>query len=399
MSAWGIYAMYYLGRVNFSIAVPALEGDAQFSAAQLGAFTAGFFWAYSLGGIPSGWVADRYGVRWIVGAGMVGSGLMNLLFISADSFGMALAAWSANGVFQSLGWAPLLGGIGRWVPEDVSDRVRAAFGSCFVAGTAITFALGAVLVDLFGIEILFTGAAMVLVPVGVIWWLAVRDVVSNEVVRSGDKEPLGPVLWLLPPSAAIGAAYVALLVWTPSYFVNVHGLTISRSGLYSAALPAIAIGATVAVGRRLRQTEGRRPALIVAILLVASSVGLGSIPLASGLAAAFVLIAVTTALVSITSSLVLGLFPSMTSPKRVAFAAGVFAFAFNMGGGAGAPVIGRLLDQGRWDQAFLLLAVIVAAGAIWTGGWYSVGRLSSPVPSPAQRLSSTSAIRNRQDDD
>jgi predicted MFS family arabinose efflux permease len=248
------------------------------------------------------------------------------------------------------------------------------FGSCFVAGTAITFALGAVLVDSFGTDILFTGAAMVLIPVGVVWWLAVRDIVSTEVVRFADKDSVGPLLWLLPPSAAIGAAYVALLVWTPAYFVNVHGLTISRSGLYSAALPAIAIVATVVVGRLLGQTDGRRPALIVAMMLVASSIGLGSIPLASGLTSAFALIAVATALVSISSSLVLGLFPSMTSPKRVAFGAGIFAFAFNMGGGAGAPIIGRLLDQDRWDHTFLLLAAIVAAGAIWTGGWYSTQR-------------------------
>lgn len=386
LAAWSVYAMYYLGRVNFSVAVPELESDASFSASQLGAFAAGFFWLYSLGGVPAGRLADRVGVRWLVGGGMVGSGLMNLVFVATDSFEIALVAWSANGLFQAMGWSPLLGGIGRWVPEKDSGRILGAFGSCFVAGTAITFALGGVLVDRFGTDILFTGAAAVLIPVGLWWLAAVRDTVTVDVARTAGDGSIRRLLWLLPTGSAIGVAYVALIVWTPAYFVGVHGLTIGRSGLYSAALPGIAIVATIAAGRRFRRTEGERPAVVVAALLVATSVALAVVPFAPGLVAAFAAIAVVTALVNTASSLLLGLFPPMTAPMNVAFAAGIFALAFNIGGGAGAPAVGRLVGRGQWDQTFFLLAAVVGGGAIWTGGWYAASPdLSAQTPNPLGR--------------
>ena len=70
------------------------------------------------------------------------------------------------------------------------------------------------------------------------------------------------------------------------------------------------------------------------------------------------------------SSLVLGLFPRMTYPGGVAFASGIFALAFNLGGSAVSPLIGRFVGQDSWDLVFLFLAGSVLAGAVWTYVWY-----------------------------
>lgn len=379
-SAWSVYAVYYLGRVNFSVAVPRLGDEAGLQATEIGTLAAGFFWVYSLSALPVGRLADRYGARLLVGLGLVGSGIVNVLFVLlSGNFALSLVIWSANGVFQAMGWTPLAGGLGRWVSEERAGRVIASFGSCFVAGTALTFAVGGLIVERAGVEAVFLAAAAVLVPIGVVWWIGVRDPVPVKTSDDPSGGPVTRVLWLLPPSAAIGVAYVALIVWTPAYFVEEHALSVGRSGLLSAALPAISILVTIVAGRWFRSSVGAEAVLKGGVVLTATAVMLLLISRASNLATGFAAIAAATALVGASASLVLGLFPRMTAPGRVALASGIFSLAFNLGGGAGSPVIGRFVDREAWDLVFVFLAGCVLVGALWSYGWYARSRRAPPA--------------------
>ena len=300
---------------------------------------------------------------------------MNVLFIlTIENYILSLVFWSANGIFQAMGWTPLMGAVGHWASDKGAGRVIASFGSCFVAGTALTFALGGLIVERGSVEAVFIAAAVVLIPVGVAWWIGVRDPIqpSSDANRPGGS--ITRALGLLPPAAAIGAAYVALVVWTPAYFVEVHKEAVRRSGLLSAAMPSIAIGATIALGRWFRHSAGPGTALKGAIVLGATAVALAMVSQATGLLAGFTIVALATALVGASSSIVLGLFPRMTSPTSVAMVSGIYALAFNLGGGAGSPVVGRLVDQDAWDGVFLFLAGSVLIGTVWIVGWYMWAR-------------------------
>ena len=379
VAGWSVYAIYYLGRVNFSVAVPGLGEEQGLEATRIGALAAGFFWVYSLSAVPVGRLADRIGARLLVGLGLVGSGLMNVLFIlTIHNFALSLVFWSANGIFQAMGWTPLMGAIGRWVSVKGAGRIISSFGSCFVAGTALTFALGGFIVERGGVESVFIAAATVLIPVGIAWWIGVRDPIrpSSSANRPGGS--ITRALGLLPPAVALGAAYVALVVWTPAYFVEVHNQAVGRSGLISAAMPTIAIGAILAIGRWFRHPRGPGSALRGGLVLGATALALATVSQASGLLTGFVTVAVATALVGASSSIVLGLFPRMTSPAGVALVSGIYSLGFNLGGGAGSPVVGRLVDQDAWDGVFLFLAGSVLAGAIWILGWYLWARSRLP---------------------
>ena len=370
-AGWSVYAVYYLGRVNFSVAVPGLGDERGLEATRIGALAAGFFWVYSLSAVPVGRLADRIGARLLVGLGLVGSGAMNLLFIlTIDNFALSLFFWSANGIFQAMGWTPLIGAVGRWASDRGVGRVTVSFGSCFVAGTALTFAAGGFIVERAGVNAVFLAAGTVLIPVGVAWWIGVRDPITppSDVTSPGGSS--ARAFWLLPPAAASGAAYVALVVWTPAYFVEVHDQAVGRSGLLSAAMPAIAIVAIIALGRWFQDATGPDPALRGALVLTATAAALATVSQATGLLAGFVTVAVATALVGASSSLVLGVFPRVTSPAGVALVSGFYALTFNLGGGAASPVVGRLVNRDAWDGVFLFLASAVLAGAIWTFGWY-----------------------------
>ncbi len=374
-SAWSVYALYYLGRVNFSVAVPRLDEQTGLDPGQIGALAAGFFWVYSLSAVPIGRLADRYGARWLVGIGLVGSGLMNLLFVVVSgSFMASLVVWSINGVFQAMGWTPLAGGLGRWVSDERAARVIASFGSCFVAGTALTFAIGGLIVDRAGVDAVFLAAAGVLTPLGIIWWIGVRDPVTRVEETRPERGSMGRTLWLLPTAAAIGIPYVALIVWTPAYFVEVHALSVGRAGLLSAALPAVSIAAILLLGRWFRASRGSSAVLKGGIMLTITSALLFAVGQSPDLPAGFAAIALSTALVGASSSLVLGLFPRMTASKGLALGSGLFALAFNLGGSASSPIVGRFVGGEDWDLVFAFLAGCVLVGGLWSFGWYAHAR-------------------------
>ena len=117
-------------------------------------------------------------------------------------------------------------------------------------------------------------------------------------------------------------------------------------------------------------------------MLAATAAALAMVSQASGLMAGFATVAVATALVGASSSIVLGLFSRMTSPAGVALVSGFYALAFNLGGGSGSPVVGRLVEEDAWDRVFLFLAGSVLVGAVWTIGWYLWAKSHLPTEEP-----------------
>ncbi len=96
------------------------------------------------------------------------------------------------------------GAIGRWVSEKGAGREIASFGSCFVAGTAVTFALGGFIVERGGVEAVFIAAATVLIPAGVAWWIGVRDPIQPSSSANRPRGSIIRALGLLPPAVHLG---------------------------------------------------------------------------------------------------------------------------------------------------------------------------------------------------
>ena len=59
-------AVAYLDRVCISTAAPAMKADLGLTDAQMGLVFSAFTLAYALFEVPSGWLADRFGARWML---------------------------------------------------------------------------------------------------------------------------------------------------------------------------------------------------------------------------------------------------------------------------------------------------------------------------------------------
>lgn len=364
-AGWWAYALYYVGRANLSIAVPGLESESGFGPAEVGVFVAGFFGAYSVTQVFVGRMSDRIGARWLVGAGLVGSGLMNILFVVSNSFVLAMVAWTLNGVFQGIGWPPLIAGVSRWVTGVKASQVSAAFGTSYVAGTVLALALGGVLVAWGGISTLFFAAGIFLIAVGIAWWIGIRDPMPERAPRKAAEGSMNTALWLLPPAALAGVAWMTLAIWTPAYLIEVHDFSIEEAGFSTAAMAAVSLPVMLVVGVFFRSPSGGRPAQMVAAVLAVTAISIAAIPISSTLIWAVAVIFIATALANASSSVVLGFLPKWAAPNGIGFASGVLSLGFSVGGGAGALVVGHLISIGSWSTVFYLSAGCALMSAAW----------------------------------
>ena len=59
----------YMDRSNLSIAAPLLKDELHLSASQLGILLSAFFWTYAGCQLLSGWLVDRFDVKWVFVSG------------------------------------------------------------------------------------------------------------------------------------------------------------------------------------------------------------------------------------------------------------------------------------------------------------------------------------------
>jgi sugar phosphate permease len=366
---WVAYVVYYFGRTNLSVAVPGLESEGGLGPQDIGLLVASFFWVYSLTQVIVGQLADRFGSRWLVGVGLVGSGVMNALFIHAGSFTLALIWWSLNGMFQGLGWPPLIAGLSRWLTGPRAAQASAAYGTSYVAGTVLTLAAGGFIVAWGGTAAVFNVAAVVLILAGIIWFVMVRDPVPRGHHSTRRSSSMLPTLWLMPAAALVGVGWMTLVIWTPEYLTSVLGMSISSAGLNAAAMAAVSLPVMVLVSLRFRSAIGRRSSRIAGAVIVITGLSFLLVPWSHGDVWVLGAFALATSLANASSSIVLGFLPRVSAPERVGLASGIFSLSFSVGGGFGALIIGGLIGEGSWDIVYFVAGAAAVLGALWIFAW------------------------------
>ncbi len=117
---WGLVALMviamtisFIDRGNLSVAAPAMVADMKLSAWTMGLLLSAFFWTYALFQIVSGWLSDRFEVRWVYAIGF--------LIWTAATFSTGLVS-----TFALFLMFRLFLGIGESVTYPATSRILAA---------------------------------------------------------------------------------------------------------------------------------------------------------------------------------------------------------------------------------------------------------------------------------
>jgi OPA family glycerol-3-phosphate transporter-like MFS transporter len=354
--AWIAYAAYYLGRVNIATALPAMQNELGLSAAQVGLFGTLFFWVYAVGQLVNGRLGDHFSPRRFV--------LMGLLLL-----------WAVNGWLQAVGWGPTLRLLANWLTPGQRARIATPFGTSFVAGNAFTWLLTGWVVGWFGWRAGFVIPAALMGVVGLLFWLLASDAPAGAAVQAAAlpasrESPFAPAAVrragpALLAALATGFCYAALLLWTPTYFVEVAGLTIGRASTLAAIMPVVGIGGTLLAGWvNIRLGRGREGMLTAVVLLLCAGLFLGAAAAGEQLALAATALILASGAANAATSLVLSAWPLVLGSSRTTSSlAGLLGFAFNIGGGFSGSATGMLLDRQGWTAVFAVLALMALAGA------------------------------------
>ena len=242
-----VYASYYLARLNYSIAIPSISEDLQYSKFALGLIGGAFSISYAIGQFVNGQLVDSLGAKRIALSGLILSAFMSLLFGYTDLLILFVIIWGINGYAQSTGWPSVVKIISNWFKSSIGT-IGGVFGSCFLVGNMIAWPLLGYITTNYGWRAAFLAPPFLLVLIVIIFYLGVNEkpedgeqTVKIEVfhVKSRFKQIL-----LSKRLITISLAYMLLqfvrsgfTLWAPSYLFETWSLSLDVTGCMAAVIP------------------------------------------------------------------------------------------------------------------------------------------------------------------
>ncbi|MFB3855091.1 MAG: MFS transporter [Vicinamibacterales bacterium] len=179
LGVWGVAAFFYLAafylRNSPAVMTTELMRDFGITAVQLGNLSAFYFYAYLLMQIPTGVLVDSWGARRLLVAGSLLAAVGCTVFGTTGTFGLAAGGRAITGAATAVGWVVTLKLATHWFP---SSRFATLSGIGLMIGNlgALVAAVPLrVLVEQFGWRSVSVASGLVMLGVGALAWMVIRD--------------------------------------------------------------------------------------------------------------------------------------------------------------------------------------------------------------------------------
>lgn len=385
-----MYGFVYNGRFNMEWALPMMVKELGWSKREVGFIASLVYWGYSVGNFINGRLGEIFGCKRFILVGILLTTMTNwIVSFSTSIFTIALL-WGANGYFQSMIWAPGMGLISRWWPND-----RRGFAAGFAHGFSgiahiilwLSILLTRWMVPSWGWKGFFRIPVTLLLMMVPFYWMMSKEKPGDvglteyeekdrEIRRKEEsyrliriqKSKLFPYrclfsqwrfcIWCLISALASVARY-GLLTWIPLYYAEQMQLHMKTGAFHTLILPTGMAMGTFLVPWATDKFFGknRAPGVIVCGALSALLV--------------FIFPSMTTRITVAMSIFWAGFFVygingvlwpyAMDAGTRVfaCTAAGILDWAAYMGAAVQAVVFGLILDKtGKWAYVFVSIAIL-----------------------------------------
>ncbi len=192
-TVWITYFAFYLCRYNMPMAKTSMCGLFGWSAADFGLILSALTLAYAVGQFVSGQLADRFGARRIASLGAFGSVTVNLvvfavlMLVPTDAVSrqailwVFALLWGVNGLFQAMGWSPMVRIMAHWYPAGTRGKVMGLLGTCYQLGAAASWFLALFIIKYYAGNLggdwrmVFLAPSLLFALVGLLFFLLVRN--------------------------------------------------------------------------------------------------------------------------------------------------------------------------------------------------------------------------------
>lgn len=306
---WSAYASYYLCRVNFAVAQPAiLKEFPGWTAAQIGTIPSAYAAVYAIGQIVNGTLGQRYGTRRLMTLAMLIACMSNVLFFFTSSFEVMRLLWVLNGWGQSAGWSLMVGTISTWNTSARRGTLIGRLSTCYQVGNVASWLLAGALCDSVGWRFAFLVPGLFMLPMAAVFFTflrdtpeqagfaPVRDDVANESPATGAAESKSEesgwattwyvlkltltnrILWILAIGFfVLNAVRYSFMNWTVQYMADFHGRSIKNSALTAIMVPLAGSLGALSAGWVSDVWFGKRRVPVCVIMLLGLSLVCGAI--------------------------------------------------------------------------------------------------------------------------
>jgi len=293
--AYAYYVLVVLGLVNtlnyvdrniLSVLVEPIKRDFALSDEQVGLFTGlAFMVAHSLFGLPLARIADRTTRRSVVAWGVAAWSAMTAAMGLASSYGQLLLLRMGVGIGEAAAAPPSHSMLSDYFPPEKRATALSLFGMGVYAGIMFGYFAAGWIGEHFGWRQTFFVVGMPGLVMALVVGATVREParavpVPGEsvlfVLRYLATKPAFVFLMIAASFHAIGA--YAAIMWTPTFYIRVHGLTLLEVGLRLGLVSGVAGAIGAIAGGLLADRFGRHDlrwyawiASIVALLAAPAS--------------------------------------------------------------------------------------------------------------------------------
>ncbi|MEA3470716.1 MAG: MFS transporter [Thermodesulfobacteriota bacterium] len=253
-----LYMFNYMDRMVVVSIFPFLHNEWGISDTKCGLLVSAAYWAILIFSLPFSVLIDRWSRRKAIGLMAVLWSAATALCGATKSFTQLFTARAVIGVGEA-GFAP--GGtamISAIFPEGKRAQIMGFWNASIPLGSALGIALGAIIAEHFGWRYAFWAVAIPGLIAGLIFF-RIKDYKTVDLSRTvksedhedkrkmkmGDivKEFTGTPSLILTYLAFAGNLFVttSLMSWLPTYFHRLHGISMSKAGMMSGAVMALAI--------------------------------------------------------------------------------------------------------------------------------------------------------------
>ena len=365
---WITYALFYLGRVNLSVVLPALAVDLDVSLAEAGALGTVYFWVYGISHFFSGQAGSQISPFRLVSFGLLGIALVNIAFAFQTSLLVMLLLWGINGVAQSAGWAPMFRILAERFDRTQIKRISTIMPFSYVFGTALTWTFIGVVAGGGDWRVAFWLPGLLLLLVLAFWRRASIDAPKSQPSRIHPRVILAEargIAFALLTAALAGFVFNGTIIWLPTYILDTGLIEGRLVGFVAAAMQVMAIGGLFLA--RFRVVRSNQVFATAALMLAAAG---GALLLLTVTGGALALLVVVLALVMLNGAfgLTVSSMPLLLAPPgRAASVTGKINMMSNFWGGMAGFSIGALVEASGWSAVFGLwgAVLLLAAAIIW----------------------------------
>jgi ACS family D-galactonate transporter-like MFS transporter len=366
----------YIDRGNLSIAAPQLREEFGLSSSQLGVLLSAFFWTYAVFQIVSGWLVDRFDVKWVMAVGFFIWSSATALTGVIHGFAALLSARLILGIGESVAYPSYSRILARYLSEGQRGFANSVIIAGYNCGLALGMFIGGMLMARFGWRSVFILFGLV----SLVWLFPWFKWMPREQTTVTPCRTDAPSFFeILRQRSAWGTCaglfctnYLAyfLITWLPFYLVRERQFSMDEmarmagSAYLSAAIVASLSGWFSDRWIDAGGTPTRVRKTLTGMGMISAGVSLAASPVANpGLSIAMLIIAAVS--IGICSSNVWAMTQTLAGPQAAGRWTGLQNFVGNLAGVVAPTVTGLVVDRtGRFSWAFAITVGVALIGAM-----------------------------------